>query len=162
MKAGKNEKSEGYQKFAAAQFYGMYLYNLIECLYFVENLTKEQFAGQYRPHLTIFNSARDALNPAVNADTLRNRLWTIDHYKFRYGAEHTFYWHTVLRRMGTHMNKYKFNYAVKAFLAYNVYAQVQGYNHQDSNFFLTEAQRGRHKVNVLLSSGALMGACLLF
>ena len=109
MKAGKNEKSEGYQKFAAAQFY--------------ENLTKEQYAGSYRPRLSIFNSSRDALNPFVNAETLRNRLWVIDHYRFRYGAAHTYWVHTFLSKTFKNVNKYKFNYLLKAFLAYNVYSR---------------------------------------
>ena len=79
-------------------------------------------AGQYRPRLMLFNSARDALNPLVNTTTLKNRLWAIDHYKFRYGAAHTYWVNTLLHRSAVHLNKYKFNYGVKLFLAYNVYA----------------------------------------
>ena len=110
LKVGKNEKSEGYQKFAAAQFY--------------ENLTKEQYAGAYRPRLSIFNSAKDALNPSVNTETLRNRLWVIDHYRFKYGAAHTYWMHTFLGNQASKLRKYKFNYAFKAFLAYQIYANV--------------------------------------
>jgi hypothetical protein len=68
------------------------LINLIR----IENLTREQFSGSFRPRLQIFNSARDALNPHANATTLRNRLWVIDHYRFRYGAAHHYWVHTAL------------------------------------------------------------------
>jgi hypothetical protein len=40
---GKNEKIDGYQKFASAQFY--------------ENLTREQYAGSFRPKIQMFNHA---------------------------------------------------------------------------------------------------------
>ena len=147
LKAGKNEKSEGYQKFAAAQFY--------------ENLTKEQYAGAYRPRLSIFNSAKDALNPAVNTETLRNRLWVIDHYRFRYGAAHTYWLHTLLSKGGAKLYKYKFNYALKAVLAYQVYAHYQTLKRMDEITFLTGPQRGQLTLPIAASSGALAAACLL-
>lgn len=147
LRAGKNEKSEGYQKFAAAQFY--------------ENLTKEQYAGSYRPRLSIFNSSRDALNPFVNAETLRNRLWVIDHYRFRYGAAHTYWLHSFLSRSLNKVNKYKFNYLLKAFLAYNVYARYQTYKYVDDMTFMSESQRGMHRGPIAISAAVLGATCLL-
>ena len=147
LKAGKNEKSEGYQKFAAAQFY--------------ENLTKEQYAGAYRPRISIFNSTRDALNPYVNAETLRNRLWVIDHYRFRYGASYTYWVHTLLQKTGSNLNRYKFNYLLKAFFAYQVYSKVQAYNYVDSMTFMTESQRNMHRGPILGSTLAFGAVCLL-
>ena len=97
----------------------MYLPFLRIC---IENLTKEQYAGQYRPRLSIFNTARDALNPYVNAETLKNRLWVIDHYKFRYGAAHTYWLHTLLSKTAAQLNRYKFNYGIKLFLAGSIAA----------------------------------------
>jgi hypothetical protein len=147
LRAGKNEKSEGYQKFAAAQFY--------------ENLTKEQYAGAYRPRLSIFNSSRDALNPFVNAETLKNRLWVIDHYRFRYGAAHTYWVHTALSRSFANVNRYKFNYLLKAFLAYNVYSKIQTYNQVDEMTFMSETQRGQHRLPILTGTAVLGAVCLL-
>ena len=147
MRAGKNEKSEGYQKFAAAQFY--------------ENLTKEQYAGAYRPRLSIFNSAKDALNPSVNTETLRNRLWVIDHYRFRYGASHTYWVNTLLSKTGSHMYKYKFNYALKAFLGYQIYASYQAYKSVNEMTFMTNPQKGVYGLPIAMSSGAFVATCLL-
>lgn len=87
----------------------------------LENLTSEQYAGAYRPKLSIFSATRDALNPKVNTTKLRNRLWVIDHYRYRYGAHHTFWLHAAMRKYGTHLWKYKVNYGVKALAAFLVY-----------------------------------------
>ena len=81
-------------------------------------MTKEQYAGSYRPKLMIFSATRDALNPQLNTESLRNRLWVIDHYKFRYGAAHTYWVHSALQKYFSHINKFRNNYAVKAFLAF--------------------------------------------
>jgi len=147
LQKGKNESSEGYQKFASAQFY--------------ENLTREQFAGAHRPRLTVFNSARDALNPHVNSTTLKNRLWVIDHYKYRYGADHTFWVHSVLRRAGANLNRYKFNYVVKAFLAYQVYSSYKNFRYVDSMSFMSTPQRVSHVLPITLYTGAFVGASLM-
>ena len=128
----------------------------------LENLTKEQYAGAYRPRISIFNSARDALNPYVNAETLRNRLWVIDHYKFRYGANHTYWVHTMLGNWGKHLMRYKFNYAVKGFLAYQVYAAYQNYKYVDSMTFLSNTQLAMYRGPVMFNATVFAGACLLF
>jgi hypothetical protein len=47
----------------------------------IENLTKEQFSGEYRTRLPKMNASRDSLNPALNLETLKNRLWVIEHYR---------------------------------------------------------------------------------
>lgn len=107
----------------------------------IENLTKEQYAGSFRPRLTIFDSSRDALNPMVNTETLRNRLWVIDHYKYRYGANHTFWVHTLLGKAFGNLNRYKFNYAVKAFLLYSAFSKYQNYRYVNEMSFLTDTQR---------------------
>ena len=147
LKAGKNEKSEGYQKFAAAQFY--------------ENLTKEQFAGAYRPRISIFNTSRDALNPYVNAETLKNRLWVIDHYRYRYGSAYTYWVHTLLGNMGRGLNKYKFNYLLKAFLWYQVYSKYQNYKYIDDMTFMSEPQRNLHRAPIFSSVVAFGAVCLI-
>lgn len=68
---------------------------------------------------------------------LKNRLWVIDHYRYRYGADHTYWVHSALRRLAANMNRYKFNYAVKGILAYQAYAAYQNYSYVDSMSFLS-------------------------
>lgn len=128
----------------------------------VENLTKEQYAGQYRPKLSIFSSSKDALNPSLNAEKLKNRLFVIDHYKYRYGVNHTYWVHSALAKSANKLNKYKFNYALKAFLAYNVYSKYKNYKFMDDMTFMSDTQRGEHYANVAFGSAAFTAACLLF
>lgn len=102
LRAGKNEQEGGYQKFATGQFY--------------ENLTREQYLGSRQTSL--LSAHRDVLNPAMNLEILKHRLERIHHYKYRFGADHTFWVHAVLRNGSTHLYRYKFNYLFKAYLAY--------------------------------------------
>jgi hypothetical protein len=97
----------------------------------------------------------------VNAETLRNRLWVIDHYRFRYGAAHTYWVHTFLSRALNNVNKYKFNYLLKAFLTYNVYSRYQTYKYVDDMTFMTENQRGMHRGPIFVSAATLGVVCLL-
>ena len=87
-------------------------------------MTREQYSGNFRPKIQLFNHAQDALNPQVNAIALRERLWYIDHYRFRYGAQHTYWVHTALSKMLKHANRYKFNTAVKALVFYQAFAAI--------------------------------------
>jgi hypothetical protein len=70
--------------------------NLICCL---ENLTKEQYSGNYRSKLPMLNASRDTLNPVLNAETLKNRLWVIEHYRTLHGIEHAYWPHYLMREM---------------------------------------------------------------
>jgi hypothetical protein len=89
--------------------------NLICCL---ENLTKEQYSGNYRSKLPMLNASRDTLNPVLNAETLKNRLWVIEHYRTLHGIEHAYWPHYLMRNAGSHLWKYKFNYGIKGFFIY--------------------------------------------
>ena len=42
----------------------------------------------------------------------------IDHYKYRYGEQHTYWVHQMMTKVFRNVNNYKFNYLFKAFLAY--------------------------------------------
>ena len=146
MRRGQNEQQNGFQNFAGGQFY--------------ENLTREQFSGS-NPRLITLNSARDAMNPTLNANTLRNRLWTIEHYKYRYGADHTFWVNSLLRRSSAQVNRYKFNYLFKAVFAYQVYSAYRNYRYVDSMSFMTAGQRGAHWVGIAGYSGLFVGVAAL-
>ena len=102
------------------------------------------------------------MNPRINTEVLRNRLWTIDHYKFRYGAQHTYWLHFALRKASKHMWTYKFNYLAKGALAYMTYAKIQQYNKVDSENLLSEAERSvRFRLPILAHAGAFGFACLI-
>ena len=128
----------------------------------LENLTKEQFSGSnILPRLNIFNVSQDALNPRMNTELLRNRLWTIDHYKYRYGAKHTFWVHYAMRNAGRHCWTYKFNYLAKGALAFLTYRQMAAYAKADEENFLSEMQKTSHRVGISAAAGAFAGTCLL-
>ena len=103
---------------------------------YIENLTKEQFSGNYRDKLAHLNSSRDTINPSINLENVKNRLWVTEHYRLVRGLEHAYWPHFVIRNVGLHLNKYKFNYAVKAFFAYQVYRDVQNYSYRNSVSFI--------------------------
>ena len=91
----------------------------------IENLTKEQFSGEYRTKLPMLNASRDSLNPALNLETLKNRLWVTEYYRTLNGVEFAYWPHYALRNLGRHVNKYKFNYLLKGFVLYNLLRDVQ-------------------------------------
>jgi hypothetical protein len=85
----------------------------------------------------------------------------IEYYKFRYGAEHTYWVHSLLKKMARVTNKYKFNYAVKAFLAYNVIAGYRNYRYVESMSFLTLKQRAVHLSPIINNSVIFAATCVL-
>lgn len=127
----------------------------------LENLTKEQFSGSsILPRLNIFNVSQDALNPRMNTELLRNRLWTIDHYKYRYGAKHTFWVHYAMKNAARHCWTYKFNYLAKGALAFMTYRQCAAYSKADEENFLSEMQKTSHRVGIASFAGIFFGTCM--
>ena len=108
----------------------------------------------------MFNHARDALNPQVNAAALRERLYYIDHYRFRYGASHTYWVHTALKKIAKQQNRYKFNTLVKAFFAYQTFNAVQTYRYLDQNTFMSQMARAERTLPILGYFGAFGIVCL--
>jgi hypothetical protein len=96
----------------------------------------------------MLNSSRDSLNPAVNLETLKNRLWVAEHYRLLNGVEFAYWPHYAMRNVGGHLWKYKFNYAVKAFFIYQVYREIQNYQHVKSVTFLSTDQQFQHYVQI--------------
>jgi hypothetical protein len=96
----------------------------------------------------MLNSSRDTLNPALNLETLKNRLWVAEHYKYLHGVEHAYWPHFAMKRAGNHLWKYKFNYAVKAFFLYQVVREVQHYRYINSVAFLSTDQQFGHLTNI--------------
>ena len=123
--------------------YPLFTQNLI-----LENLTKEQYSGNYRNRVPMLNSSRDSLNPAVNLETLKNRLWVAEHYRLLHGVEFAYWPHYAMKNVGTHLWKFKFNYAVKAFFIYQVYREYQNYQYVKNVTFLSTDQQFQHYLQI--------------
>ena len=108
-----------------------------------------------------FSPTRDALNPNVDVQALKNRLWAIDHYKYRYGADHTYWVHSSLRRLFTRLNTYKLNYALKGFLAYQAVSSYRHYSYMDSMSLMSHTERATYHLPIMAYSGAFLGVCAL-
>jgi hypothetical protein len=83
-----------------------------------ENLTKEEFSGNFRNKTNLLNTSRDTLNPQLNLENLKNRLNLIEYYKNLHGIEHAYWPHYALGNIGRHLYRYKFNYAIKGLFAF--------------------------------------------
>jgi hypothetical protein len=62
----------------------------------------------------------------------------------------------MVGKYATHLSKYKFNYALKAFLIYNCYREYNNFNYLKSVSFLTFEQQAQLSAKVMFS-GALVG-----
>jgi hypothetical protein len=125
-------------------------------------LTKEQYNTHVEPRtLANLSVSRDSLNPALNLTLLKGRLNAIEYYNNRLGVELAHWPHFAMKRLGTHLNKYKFNYLVKGFALYIVYSDVQYYRYMQTQAFLTRHQETSMKLNVLCHSAVAGGLFLL-
>ena len=77
--------------------------------------------------MQVISHSRDTLNPLLNTDRLRTRLDAIELYRHRHGELYARWPHFVMTRMGQHLYRYKFNYAVKGFAAFLVFQEYQEY-----------------------------------
>jgi hypothetical protein len=100
-------------------------------------LTKEEYSGNYRKRFSLLSASKDTLNPSLNLETLKNRLWVTEHYRLLHGVEHAHWPHYMMKNVGNHLWKFKFNYGVKAFFIYQVAREVQHYRHLNSVSFMT-------------------------
>ena len=92
---------------------------------------------------------------------MKNRLWAIDHYKYRYGADHTYWVHASLRRLATRVSTYKLNYALKAFLAYQAISSYNHYAYMESMSLMSHTEKASYHVPIVAYSGAFAAVCAL-
>lgn len=107
------------------------------------------------------SASRDSLNPALNLETLKNRLWVMEYYRTLNGVEYTYWPHYTLRNLGRHVNKYKLNYIVKGFVLYNLLRSVQASKYASSTRFLRLDEMFAFNGQIAYSA-ALAGAALFF
>ena len=100
-------------------------------------MTKEQYTGVVPTKINALSASRDTLNPLLNAEILKKRLALIEHYKMQHGIQYARWPHFYLGRVGQHLYKYKFNYALKGFAAYLLYRDVQNYRYWNETAVLS-------------------------
>ncbi|CDW71683.1 UNKNOWN [Stylonychia lemnae] len=128
----------------------------------IENLTKEEYSGEYRNDLLNLGASQNTLNPQHSLDTLKNRLWVSEFYRLQHGVEHAHWPHFFLRNVGRHLNKYKFNYAVKGYLVYLLYREFANFQYQNSIKFMPANEQSLLLAKMGLNGGAAALAFLYF
>ena len=106
--------------------------------------------------------SRDSMNPLLNVETLRNRLAVIEHYKNIRGEKLGHQWtHHAMNNALRHLNRYKFNYGIKAFAAYVVYRDFAHMKHLKQRMFITNQQEAQFLLNISTHT-AMFGALCAF
>ena len=59
-----------------------------------------------------------------------------------------------------HANRYKFNTAVKALVAYQAFSALQTYRHVDQNTFMSHMARANAAIPIIGYSGAFAAICM--
>lgn len=127
---------------------------------FYQNLTKEKYNGVATRSTTPLSVSRDTLNPLLNYAKLKDRMDLIAEYEARAGPLR--YWpHHAMNRFATHVMKYRFNYAVKGFFLYLVYADLSQIAHKRRTQFVTIQEDTMLKMTLATHTGAFAAVCLL-
>lgn len=111
-------------------------------------------------NFNVLSVSRDTLNPSLNARVLKDRLESIEYYKFRFGSDIARWPHVMMHRMARHLYKYKVNYLVKGFAGYIVFSDVQHLRHMRTQAFLSVQQEQQLYENIMLHSAFFAGLCL--
>ena len=127
----------------------------------LDNLTKEAYSGVSKRPSGILSVSRDTLNPLLNTQTLKNRLGDIEHYKYINGVQFAHWPHFALTRFANHLNRYKFNYAIKGFAAYIIYRDLAQYKHHKNTSFVTMQQEMSFVIATGLHTGVFVGLLAL-
>lgn len=116
----------------------------------IENLTKEEYSGNFRAQVPYISAHRDLLNPKMSLQLVKDRLAMIEHYR-AIDTHRIVHWpHYALGRIGKHVYKYKFHYGFKAFVIYMAYREVQNYRHLRTVAYLDMNQTTYHYQSILL------------
>lgn len=109
----------------------------------------------------VLSASRDSLNPLLNTNTLKNRLNTIEHYKYIHGVERAHWPHFAMSRLGRHMMRYKTNLAVKGFAAYLIYRDIAYRRTMHETSFVTLQQEGVMLATAAAHTGMFLGLCAM-
>lgn len=64
-------------------------------------------------------------------------------------------------RLGRHMMRYKFNYAIKGFAAYLVYRDIAQRRHMKKTTYVTVQQESMMMGSTFLHGGIFLGLCAI-
>lgn len=95
-------------------------------------------------------------------ENLKNRLWVAQYYKNLHGEEFANWPHYFLRNSLKHLNKYKLNYAFKAFVAYHMYRDIQAYRYGKKTTFMPTDEQFHHICQITYITGMTTVTLLLF
>lgn len=123
-------------------------------------MTTEQYSGVIPKQVNALVS-RDTLNPMLNTTILKQRLQAIEHYKLLNGAKYARWPHFWMGQTAAKLWKYKSNLAVKGFLAYMVYAEVQNYRNLQDKTIMTFNQSFASFGKIGVHATLFAGACLI-
>lgn len=107
----------------------------------------------------VLSASRDTLNPLLNTTTLKNRLQTIEHFKYINGKEMAHWPHFAMSRFARHLLRYKGNYAIKGFAAYLIYRDYALLTQLKATTYVTMQQEILIGGNAFLHTGVFLGLC---
>ena len=105
--------------------------------------------------------SRDTLNPLLNHENLRTRLQTIEHYKYLNGVRYARWPHFWMQATAKSMNRYKYNIAIKAFLVYVLYKDVDAFRYYRFSQVRTYQNDLYYGLPILAKTAVLGATCFL-
>ena len=106
---------------------------------------------------TIFGNPGADLNAkSLNQARLRERIAMTEIYKLRNGGPTHRYWvRAGLNRVLAKVSVFKWNYAFKALIAYQLFAAYGNYRYIKKHSFMTAEQTAQHGTPVIIAAGGL-------
>ena len=127
----------------------------------LENLTSEQYSGVLPRQINALSVSKDTLNPLLNTQVLKQRLNAIEYYKTLHGAQYARWPHFFMKNCANYAWRYKGNLAVKGFLAYMLFAEVQNHRNLNEKTVMTIQQGFSNFGKIGAHAGALAVVCAL-
>lgn len=125
----------------------------------LDNLTKEKYSGVSKRAPGVLSVSRDTLNPLLNTETLQGRLQDIEYFRNRGGVERNYWPHFAMQRMFRHLNRYKFNYAVKGAVVFMLYRDYQALVLAHRTEYVTRQKQVFLTTPMLWHGGILAALC---
>ena len=92
---------------------------------------------------------------------LQRRLQTIEIYKAQRGVEFMHWPHFAMNRLGRHLMRYKFNYALKGFFLALIVNDYRQWRQAASKAFLTRQEETLRGGQMAFHTLGFVGVCLL-
>ena len=126
---------------------------------YYKNLTDSQYASTSRPSSVASGFRRETLNPAINLNRLRERIAATEAINARYTTAQRDWLRLSLEKVGGHLWKYKFNYAIKFVFLFKVMSEIRHFRHLRATTVM-KGQTEMDHVSSILFWGAISSASL--